>query len=56
MTELEQAYANLTATQFRCTELLTEVRAQRMAAATLCEPDEWSAAVAKALAELTGKK
>lgn len=47
--------ANLTSAQARGTELLTENRAMRMAAASLCSPEEWAAAVYKALVALGGK-
>ena len=53
--ELRQARANLTATQNRCTELLDETRAQRMAAKTFCDSAEWMVAFEKALASLRGK-
>jgi hypothetical protein len=50
------ANENLTRVQARCSELLGETRAQRMAAETLTDPTEWKTAFEKALAALRGKK
>ena len=46
---------NMTSCQIRCSELLNENRALRMAAATLVEPAEWKKTYEKALASLQGK-
>ena len=54
--ELREMRECLKATQERCSELLTENRAMRMAAASLCDPVEWNAAVGKALEALMGKR
>jgi hypothetical protein len=50
--ELRELRENLTATQARCTELLNENRAMKMAAETLVALNEWNAAVDKALRSL----
>jgi hypothetical protein len=52
--DLRQTNQNLTATQTRCSVLLEENRAMRMAAQSLCESVGWAKAVAKALADLRG--
>ena len=51
-----QVNDQLTIVQARCSELLNENRAMKMAAASLVEPAEWKATFEKALASLTGKR
>jgi FtsZ-binding cell division protein ZapB len=51
----KQAIEQLTVVQTRCSELLTENRALKMAAATLVEPAEWKRTFEKALATLQRK-
>jgi len=53
--DFDQAIDNLTSVQKRCSELLNENRAMRMAAQSLCDAAEWKHAVEKALAALAGK-
>lgn len=52
--ELRQAYDNLTAVQSKCSEQATEIRAMKMAAASLVNAREWETAVAKAMKDLKG--
>jgi ubiquinone biosynthesis protein UbiJ len=52
--ELKLANENLSSVQARCSELFTENRAMKMAAASLVNPQEWAAAVDKAMKDLKG--
>lgn len=52
--ELRVLRENLAAVQERCTDLLTENRAMKIAAASLVAKVEWDAAVDKALLALRG--